>query len=74
MSYENYHRSEEESYKKIYGTEMSALSDKKLAEASNANKQNLAIIICLNRYRKENHSFAPALTACKQELLYELTR
>ena len=63
-----------ENYIKAYGTNMSALSEKRLAEAGEVNERNLAMTMCLNRYRKENHSFAPALTACKQELLYDLIR
>jgi len=74
MRYENYSKTEYENYIKAYGTDMSALSEKRLAEAGEVSEKNLAMTMCLNRYRKENHSFAPALTACKQELLYDLIR
>lgn len=74
MRYEEYNRTEEKGYKDRYGENPSALSAKRLDEASEVSERNLAMTMCLNRYRKENHSFAPALTACKQELLYDLAR
>jgi hypothetical protein len=74
MRYEEYGKTEENSYKDRFGTNPSALNEKKLAEVGEVGEKNLAMTMCLNRYRKENHSFAPALTACKQELLYDLAR
>ena len=74
MRYEDYGKTEYENYVKAYGTNMSALSERRLAEAGEVSERNLAMTMCLNRYRKENHSFAPALTACKQELLFDLKR
>lgn len=74
IRYEKYSKNVEENFVKAYGTNMSALSEIRLAEAGEVSERNLAMTMCLNRYRKENHSFAPALTACKQELLFDLTR
>ena len=74
MRYEEDHKIQENSYKERYGEVPSALSGKRLDEASQVSKRNLAMTMCLNRYRNENLSFAPSLTACKQELLYDLTR
>ena len=71
MRYEEYSKNEADSYRKKYGYDMSALSEAKLAEASEVNARNLAITICLGRYREENLPFATALTACKQEVLLE---
>ena len=71
MRYEEYSKDEADGFIKKYGYDMSALSKEKLAEASEASKRNLAITICLNRYRKENLPFATALTDCKQEVLLE---
>ena len=72
MRYEEYHRNEENSFRKRYKINMSALNEEKLSAALEVSEKNLAMTICLGRYRKENHPFAPALTACKQELFYNL--
>lgn len=68
MRYEEYSKDMFRSFTKKYGTNFSALGEKKLYEAEEVIEKNLEILKCLNRYRKENHSFALALTACKQEL------
>jgi len=34
-------------------------------------EKKLEMSRCVNRYRNGNHPFAPALTACKQELFYK---
>ena len=65
MEYEEYSRIEEESYKKEYGDDFTLLGKEKLAEAGEVATKNLAMITCLNRYRKEKVSFITALTACK---------
>ena len=74
MKYEEYGNTAISDFQKAYGDNLSGLSEKRLTEASEVAERNLAMISCLNRYRKENHSFAPALTACKQELLFDLSR
>lgn len=74
MRYEYYSKNEADGFRKKYGYNMSALSGEKLAEASEASEaseRNIAITICLNRYRRESLPFATALTDCKQEVLLE---
>lgn len=68
MRYEEYSKEEERSFVRKYGTNFSGLGSEKLGEILKVSEKNLEILKCLNRYRKENHSFALALTACKQEL------
>ena len=68
MRYEEYSKDEFRNFTKKYGTNFSALGEKKLYEVLEVSEKNLEMTKCLNRYRKENHSFALALTACKQEL------
>lgn len=68
LRYEEYFKEEEKTYVKKYGTNNSGFSLKKLKEIVEVNGEMLEMWKCLNRYRKENHSFALALTACKQEI------
>ena len=68
MRYEEYSKDEFRSFTKKYGTNFSALGEKKMQEGLEVSEKNLEMTKCLNRYRNENHSFALALTACKQEL------
>ena len=68
MRYEEYSKEEERSFDKKYGTSFSGFGEKKLEEILEVSEKKLEMLKCLNRYRKENHSFALALTACKQEL------
>jgi len=70
MRYEEYSKNEMRSFTKKYGNDFSALGEKKLYKVLEVSEKNLAMTKCLGRYRNENHSFAPALTACKQELFY----
>ena len=68
MRYEEYSKDEFRSFTKKYVNIFSALGEKKLEEILEVSEKNLEMTKCLSRYRKENHSFALALTACKQEL------
>lgn len=70
MRYEEYSKNEMRHFTKKYGTNFSGLGNEKLGEILKVSEKNLEMLKCLNRYRNENHSFAPALTACKQELFY----
>ena len=54
-------------FEKSYGS-IRDLSDERLSQVEEAASRNLKMTQCLNRYRAENRPFAPAVTACKQEI------
>lgn len=68
MEYEEYSRIEEENYKKKYGDDFSSVSEEQLAEAGEVATKNLAMITCLNRFRKEKVSFITALNDCNWKI------
>lgn len=64
--YEAFHKDMSARYEKDFGRDKN-LRGYRLDQALHQSTLNLDLTVCLNRFRSENHSFALALSACKQE-------
>lgn len=65
--YEAFHKELLAKYEKDFGRGKN-LRGYQLDQALRQSTVNLDLTVCMNRYRSENHSFALALSACKQEV------